>query len=63
MRNYFSTWVPVSSFSRASGNSEQWKMTGQEHNVGFLATGSGVKQFELSLWGCFVLECRRFSTE
>jgi hypothetical protein len=38
-------------------------MTGKEDNVGFLATGSGVKQFQLSLWGWFVLECRRFSPE
>jgi hypothetical protein len=59
--------VPVvstqSSFIRASGNSERCNMTGNEHNVGFLATGSGVKQFQLSLGGRFVLERRRFSTE
>jgi hypothetical protein len=35
-------------------------MTGNEDNVGFLATGSGVKQFQLSLRGSFVLPCRRF---
>ena len=35
-------------------------MTGHEDNVGFLATGSGVQQFQLSLWGSFVLPCRRF---
>jgi hypothetical protein len=63
MRNYFSTGAPVSGFIRASGNSERCKMTGNEDSVGFLATGSGVAQFQLSLWGCFVLECRRFSTE
>jgi hypothetical protein len=34
-------------------------MTGNEDNVGFLATGSGVQQFQLSLWGSFVLPCRR----
>jgi len=27
-------------------------MTGNEDNVGFLATESGVKQFQLSLGGC-----------
>ena len=31
-------------------------MTGQAGNVGFLATESGVKQFQLSLGGCFVLK-------
>jgi hypothetical protein len=31
-------------------------MTGQEDNVGFLATESGVEQFQLSLGGCFVLK-------
>jgi hypothetical protein len=31
-------------------------MTGREHNVGFLATESGLEQFRLSLWGCFVLK-------
>jgi hypothetical protein len=56
MRNYFSTRVPVSSFIQALGNSEQWKMTGNKDNVGFLATGSAVKQFQLSLWGCSILE-------
>ena len=35
-------------------------MAGNEDNVGFLATGSGVQQFQLSLWGSFVLPCRRF---
>jgi hypothetical protein len=54
--------VPVmktqSSFIRASGNSERCKMTGQEDNVGFLATGSGVKQFQLSTRGWFVREAR-----
>ena len=63
MRNYFSTRVPVSGFIQASGNSEQWKMTGNEDNVGFLATESGVKQFQLSLWGCFIHKCRRFFPE
>src|ERR1035441_6721633 len=38
-------------------------MTGQADNVGFLATGSGVKQFQLSLGGWFVLQCRRFSAQ
>jgi hypothetical protein len=61
--NYFSTRVPISGFIRAIGNSERLKMTGKEDNVGFLATGSGVKQFQLSLWGCFVLQCRRFSAQ
>jgi hypothetical protein len=55
--------VPVSSFIQVIGNSEQWKMTGQKVNVGFLATESGVQQFQLSLWGCFVLRCRRFFPE
>jgi hypothetical protein len=63
MTNYFSIRVPVPSFNQALGNSEQWKMTGQEDNVGFLATGSGVKQFQLSLRGCFVLKCRRFPAQ
>jgi hypothetical protein len=31
-------------------------MTEQENNVGFLATGSGVKQFQLSLGEGFVLK-------
>jgi hypothetical protein len=31
-------------------------MTGQGDNVGFLAIGSGVQQFQLSLGGCFVLK-------
>jgi hypothetical protein len=39
------------------GNSERWKMTGKEDNVGFLATGSGVKQFHLLSRGCFVSRC------
>ena len=63
MRNYFSTRMPVSGFIRALGNSERRKMTEQEDNVGFLATGRGVKQFQLSLGGSFVLECRRFSAQ
>jgi hypothetical protein len=46
--------VPVSGFIRPLGNSEQWKMTGQEDNVGFLASGSVVKQFQLSSRGWFV---------
>jgi hypothetical protein len=62
-RNYFSTRTPVSGFIQALGNSERWKMTGNEDNVGFLATGSGVKQFQLSLRGWFVLKARRFSPE
>ena len=56
MRNYYSTWVRVSDFTQASWNLEQWKMTGQADNVGFLATEGGVQQFRLSLWGCFVLK-------
>ena len=63
MRNDFSTRMPVSCFTQALGNSERWKMTGHEDNVGFLATGSGVKQFQLSLRGWFVHQCRRFSPE
>jgi hypothetical protein len=59
MRNYFSTRLPVSSSIQALGNSERWKMTGNEDNVGFLATESGMEQLQLSLWGCFVLQCRR----
>src|SRR5664280_1892597 len=51
---YSSTRVPVSGFIRASGNSERWKMTGKADNVGFLATGSVVQQFQLSLEECFV---------
>jgi hypothetical protein len=58
---YFSTRVPVSGFIRASGNSERCNMTGHEDNVGFLATGSGVKQFQLSLGGWFVPQERRLS--
>jgi hypothetical protein len=38
-------------------------MTGQEHNVGFLATESGVKQFQPCLGESFVLRCRRFFPE
>jgi hypothetical protein len=60
---YFSTRVPVSDVIQTLGNSEQWKMTGKEDNVGFLATGSGVQQFQLSLGGCFVLQCPRFFPE
>ena len=33
-------------------------MTGNEHDVGFLATGSGVKQFQLSSRGWFVRGAR-----
>ena len=58
MKNYFSTRVPVSSSIQALGNSVRWKMTGNKDNVGFLATGSGVKQFQLSSRGCFVREAR-----
>jgi hypothetical protein len=36
-------------------------MTGHEDNVGFLTTGSGVKQFQLSLWGYFVPRCLFFT--
>src|ERR1035441_2408825 len=36
-------------------------MTGKEDNVGFLTTGSGVEQFQLSLWGCFVPRCLFFT--
>jgi hypothetical protein len=63
MRNYFSTWMPASGFIQALGNSERWKMTGKKDNVGFLTTESVAKQFQLSLWRCFVLECPRFSPE
>jgi len=56
MRNYFSTRVPVSSSIQASENSERWKMTGQDDNVGFLATESGVKRFQPCLGGSFVLK-------
>ena len=63
MRSYFSTRAPVSGFTQASGNSEQWKMMGNEDNVGFLAAGSGVQQFQLSSWGCFVREHLRCSRE
>ena len=48
---YFSPRVPVSDFIRALGNSERCKMTGNEDNVGFLRTGSGVQQFQLSFGG------------
>ena len=58
-----STLVPVSGFIGASGNSERCNMTGNEVNVGFLATGSGVQQFQLSLRGCSVLQRRRLSRE
>ena len=58
---YLSTGERVYGFIRATGNSERWKMTEKEDNVGFLATGSGVKQFQLSLGGCFVLQCRRLT--
>ena len=51
---YFSTRVPISGFIGALGNSERCNMTGNKDNVGFLATGSGVKQFQLSLGGWFV---------
>jgi hypothetical protein len=51
---YLSTGEPVYGFIRASANSERWKMTGNEDNVGFLTTGSGVQQFQLSLRGWFV---------
>jgi hypothetical protein len=49
-----SFWFRSSSF----GNSEQWKMTGHEDNVGFLATGSGVKQFQLSSGDALSLRVR-----
>ena len=52
------TGVPVSGSIRASRNSEGSKMTGNEDNVGFLATGSGVQQFQLSLRGGFVRGAR-----
>jgi len=42
---YSSTGEPVYGFIRASANSKRCKMTGNEDNVGFLATGSGVQQF------------------
>jgi hypothetical protein len=38
-------------------------MTGIEDNVGFLATESGVKQFQPCLGGSFVRQCRRFFPE
>jgi hypothetical protein len=38
-------------------------MTGHEDNVGFLTTGSGVQQFQLSLWGWFVLQSRRLPAQ
>jgi hypothetical protein len=60
---YFSTRVLLSGFIRASGNSERCNMTGNEDNVGFLTTGSGVQQFQLSLRGCFVFQWRRFSAQ
>jgi hypothetical protein len=34
-------------------------MTGKRNIVGFLATGSGVKEYQLSLRGCFVPRRRR----
>ena len=34
-------------------------MTGKEDNVGFLTTGSGVKQFQLSFWRCAISRRRR----
>jgi hypothetical protein len=46
--------VPVSGFIGVSGNSERCNMIGNEDNVGFLATGSGVEQFQLSPRGWFV---------
>jgi hypothetical protein len=55
--------VLLSGFIPASRNSERWKMTGNEDNVGFLATESGVKQFQPCLGGSFVLQCRRFFPE
>jgi hypothetical protein len=48
---FFSTRVPVFGFIRPSGYSERCNMTGNEDNVGFLATGSGVQQFQLSFGG------------
>jgi hypothetical protein len=57
--------VPVvrtpSSFIPASRNSERCNMTGNEDHVGFLASGSGLQQFQLSSGGWFILQCRRFS--
>jgi hypothetical protein len=38
-------------------------MTGKTDTVGFLATGSGVKKFQLSLWACFIFHCCRFSAQ
>ena len=38
-------------------------MTRIQDNVGFLATGSGVQRFQLSLQGRFVLQGCRFSPE
>ena len=46
-----------------TGNSEQWVMTGQDDNGGFLATESGVKQFQPWLGNSFALECRLFFPE
>ena len=58
MRNYFSTRAPFSILIQALGNSERGQMTGKEDNVGFRATGSGVKQFQLSFQGWFVRGAR-----
>ena len=58
-----STGMPLYGLIRASANSARCKMTGNEHNVGFLAAGSGVQQFQLSLGRCCVLECRRSSAQ
>ena len=55
---YFSTRVLLSGFIPASRNSERCKMTGNEDHVGFLATGSGVKQFQLSSRGWFARGAR-----
>jgi hypothetical protein len=55
---YLSTGEPVYGSPRASANSERCKMTGNEDNVGFLATGSGVKEFQLSSRGSFVRGAR-----
>jgi hypothetical protein len=54
LAQYFSTRVPISGFIGASRNSERCKMTGNVDNVGFPRTGSGVKQFQLSLGEWFV---------
>ena len=54
LAQYSSTRVRVL-VSLKQGNSEWWNMTGNEENVGFLGTGSGAQQFQLSLGGVVCL--------